>query len=300
MRQADGHNVTREWKRRGAALRDRTVSSIRSNIKNDHIPPYVPPLPGARSTFREAEYRDKPNKQQWAHRLYSELLQADILPDDLETAVIETLKTNGGTTAGIVADIWPIEPEGRKILGFISFSYALALLRLDRIEEFLLFMYSHRYHDHTRGSWTAMETRNIGSGTNLFCMPAQQSLPLLIRWMLLLEEPDDEILHIAKGVPRAWFAGSQTLGIKAAPTRWGRATFTISIEAARLSGSIQLDGRTAPRELHLKLRLPKSSRLRDLNVNGSPACLGGPKRETVIIHTAGKRRFEITAQLDAV
>ena len=49
------------------------------------------------------------------------------------------------------------------------------LLRLDRVEEFLLFLYSHRFHDHTPGSWTAGEVAGINGGTATFCIPAQQN-----------------------------------------------------------------------------------------------------------------------------
>ena len=79
------------------------------------------------------------------------------------------------------------QPNGRAILGFISYGYAQMLLRLDRVEEYLLFLYSHRFHDHSRGSWTAGEVAGINGGTAIFCIPAQQTIPLLVRWMLVLE-----------------------------------------------------------------------------------------------------------------
>ena len=73
------------------------------------------------------------------------------------------------------------------------------VLRLDRVEEFLLFLYSHRFHDHTPGSWTAGEVSGIGGGTAIFCIPAQQTIPLLVRWMYALEDSDADRLYLAKG-----------------------------------------------------------------------------------------------------
>ncbi len=105
---------------------------------------------------------------------------------------------------GVVANVWRFQEDGREILGFISYGYAQMLLRLDRIEEFLLFLYSHRYHAHTRGSWTAGEVTGITGDSGTYCVPAQQTFPLLVRWMLVLEDSDDEILYFAKGVPREW------------------------------------------------------------------------------------------------
>ena len=68
------------------------------------------------------------------------------------------------------------------------------LLRLDRIEEFLLFLYAHRYHGHTRGSWTAGEVTGITGDSGTYCIPAQQTIPLLVRWMLVLEDSDEDRL----------------------------------------------------------------------------------------------------------
>src|SRR5436189_6482407 len=62
-----------------------------------------------------------------------------------------------GTTMGVLANVSSARAGGRAILGFIAYGHAQMLLRLDRIEEYLLFLYAHRYHDHTPGSWTAGE-----------------------------------------------------------------------------------------------------------------------------------------------
>jgi hypothetical protein len=128
--------------------------------------------------------QERPSPQQWPHRPYTELLQADVLPPKLANLVIDCMRAYGATTIGVVANVGTARPGSRAILGFISYGYAQMLLRLDRIEEFLLFLYSHRYHDHTRGSWTAGEVAGMNGGTATFCIPAQQTIPLLVRWML--------------------------------------------------------------------------------------------------------------------
>jgi hypothetical protein len=125
-------------------------------------PPYIGPLPGAAMTFRESMEKARPSPQQWPHRPYAELLQADVLPAYLANTVIDCMRAYGATTLGVVANVGRPHPSGRAILGFISYGYAQMLLRLDRIEEYLLFLYSHRYHDHTRGSRTAGEVAGIG------------------------------------------------------------------------------------------------------------------------------------------
>src|SRR5262249_15524681 len=168
--------------------------------------PSVPIPPARRLRFRESMATERPSPQQWPHRPYAELLQADILPADLAGQTIDCMRHYGATTLGVVANVGRANPNGRAILGFISYGYAQMLLRLDRVEEYLLFLYSHRYHDHTPGSWVAGEVSGITGGTAIFCVPAQQTIPLLVRWMLALEDSDEERLYLAKGLPRTWLA----------------------------------------------------------------------------------------------
>jgi len=65
--------------------------------------------------------------------------------DEQANLVIDCMRAYGATTLGVVANVEPPHPNGRDILGFISYGYAQALLRLDRIEEYILFLYAHRY-----------------------------------------------------------------------------------------------------------------------------------------------------------
>ncbi len=287
-----------EWLRRSKILQAATVSSIEKNVRRDMNPPYIGPLPGSKLTFREAMATEHPSPQQWSHRVYSELLQADILPHDLANVVIDCMRAYGATTLGVVANIGRPRPSGRDILGFISYGYAQMLLRLDRIEEYLLFLYSHRFHDHTRGSWTAGEVAGITGGTALFCIPAQQTIPLLVRWMLVLEDSDDDRLYLARGVPRAWVGSGKQIELKQAPTRWGRVDFNLISDTAakRVTANVELKKAGAPKEVHITFRLPPENVLRSVTVNGRPANVGGTHRDTVVISTGSEKQFEIVGQ----
>lgn len=288
-----------EWRRRSKALESATVESVRQNIRRDMNPPYVPLMPGSKLTFRESMATERPSPQQWPHRPYTELLHADILPADLANATIDTMRAYGATTLGVVANVGRPNPQGRAILGFISYGYALALLRLDRIEEFLLFLHAHRFHDHTPGSWTAGEVAGIGGGTALFCIPAQQTIPLLMRWMYALEDSDADRLYLAKGMPREWVGSGETLSIERAPTRWGRVSFQMKadVPAKRVSASVTLARQGAPKELHVKFRLPEQYKLGAVTVNGRSAQLGGPHGDTAIVSTGNEARFELTGAI---
>ncbi len=287
------------WLKRSQTIQARTIESIEKNIQSDQAPPYIGLFPGTTLTFRESLEKEKPSPQQWPHRPYAELLQADVLPSRLATQVIDCMRAYGATTLGVVANVWRFQEDGREILGFISYGYAQALLRLDRIEEFLLFLYSHRYHAHTRGSWTAGEVTGITGDSGTYCVPAQQTIPLLVRWMLVLEDSDEDRVYLAKGVPREWMVSGKEIRIERAPTRWGRVSFNLAAKpnSRSIVGQVELSGARAPREVHFKLRLPLQSVIQSVTVNGQPAILEGVHNDTVIITTRNEKKFEVVGQL---
>jgi hypothetical protein len=295
----DMEKEAQDWLKRSKVLQDATIASMERNIWKDRIPPYVPPMPGVKLMFRDALAQERPSPQQWPHRLYAELVHADILPANLANMVLDTMRAYGSTTLGVLANVSTARPTGRSILGFIAYGHALMLLRLDRVEEYLLFLYSHRYHDHTRGSWVAGEVSGITGGTATFCIPAQQTIPIMVRWMLVLEDSDEERLYFAKGVPCAWVVSGQPVRISEAPTRWGRVNFTMAAQPATRSivATVDLAQPGTPKEIQVKLRVPARAPLKTVTVNGRPATLGGLHKDTVIIQTGNERRFEVIGRL---
>jgi hypothetical protein len=242
--------------------------------------------------------KEHPSPQQWAHRPYSELLQADVLPGDLANTVVNCMRAYGATTLGVVANVTAARPGARAILGFISYGYAQMLLRLDRVEEYLLFLYSHRYHDHTRGSWVAGEVSGVDGGTALFCIPAQQTIPLLLRWALVLESSDDDRLYFGRGLARAWVMSGKPVTIEKAPTRWGRVGFHLVAqpEQKRVRAVAELATAGSPKEIQVKLRIPKDVHLKSVTVNGRSAKLAGLHNDTVVIPTGKERQFEVVGE----
>jgi hypothetical protein len=172
-------------------------------------------------------------------------------------------------------------------------------LRLDRVEEYLLFLYAHRYHDHTRGSWTAGEVSGVDGDTALFCIPAQQTIPLLVRWMLVLEDSDEDRIYFGKGLPREWVASGKVIRIAEAPTRFGRVSFSMKADPAakKVNAKIDLGRAGGVKEVHVKLRLPSANAVQRVTVNGRAVQLSGASRDTVIFPTGGEKRFEVVGEL---
>ncbi|HEX8836988.1 MAG TPA: hypothetical protein VF748_08635 [Candidatus Acidoferrum sp.] len=297
----NSRHLTKQWLSRSKTLEDAVVAAMRKAIRHDMTPPYIGPFPGTTMTFRDSLAKERPSPQQWPHRPYAELLQADVLPEDLANLVIDCMRAYGATTLGVVANVSRARPGSRAILGFISYGYAQMLLRLDRVEEFLLFLYAHHYHDHHRGSWTAGEVSGITGGTALFCIPAQQTIPLLVRWMLVLEDSDKDVLYLGKGVPRSWLVSGKAIRIENAPTRWGRVTFELRGDPSsrNIVGKILLTAGGKPEEVQLKLRVPLKSALSRVTVNGNEVKVTGKRSDTVLISTSQQKQFVIRAQYEA-
>jgi len=287
-----------EWLKRSQALRETVVASMWKSVRKDMNPPYIGVYAGAKLTAMESLGKENPSPYRWAHRPYAELLQADVLPHDLANLVVDSMRAYRATTIGILAGVGARRPTGRGIISFISYGLASILIRLDRIEDYLLFLYAHRYHCHTRGSWVAAETAGITGGTALFVIPAQQTIPLMIRWMLVLEDSDEDKLYLGKGLPRDWVGSGKLIRIQEAPTRWGRVDFSLQAQPAKkvVVGRVELAWAGAPRELQMKFRLPGGQKLKAATVNGRPATFSGVHGDTVAFETRNEKSFEVVAQ----
>ena len=107
-------------------LQEATIASIEKNVKRDLNPPYIGPLPGAKLRFRESMAQERPSPQQWPHRPYTELLQADLLPPHLANLVIDCMRAYGATTIGVVANVSVARPGARTTAGQLECDRASA------------------------------------------------------------------------------------------------------------------------------------------------------------------------------
>ncbi|KAE9574236.1 hypothetical protein CGMCC3_g9675 [Colletotrichum fructicola] len=262
-----------DWANRAEVMLNQTVASIKSSTWQDTNPPYVPPLPNQNLTAIDSLATEWPSMNRWAHRALAELLQAAVLPLELVNTVIDSMKANHYTSIGLLANLLVRKPESRDILGFIGSGYAMGLLLADRTDEFVLFLYAHRYYIHNRGNWIAGEVMYTNGAGGLYCQPAAFDMPVIMRAALVLEHPDEDVLYLARGLPRAWVTTGDPVSIRGAPARWGRVDFstftdnaarTIAAEVAVLDGSL-------PSETRVKLRVPAGESLGNVTVNGVPA-----------------------------
>ncbi len=120
----------------------------------------------------------------------------------------------------------------------------------------------------------------------------------MVRWMLVLEDSDEDRLYFAKGVPRAWVASGKPIRISQAPTRWGRVSLDLTArpESRSVVAKVELARPGSPKEIQVKLRVPKQTPIRSVTVNGRSATLAGPHSDTLIIATGTERAFEVAGE----
>jgi hypothetical protein len=115
--------------------------------------------------------------------------------------------------------------------------------------------------------------------------------------MLVLEDSDSERLYLCRGVPRQWLASGRSIDIQQAPTRWGRVSVNLKTtpETKTIVGRVELERLGAPREFHLRFRLPRGTRLQEVDINGRVASLSGPEHDTVVVQTENENHFAVSA-----
>jgi hypothetical protein len=241
------------------------IQNPKSQIQNA---PFVPPYPGIAQPFASmvqdtlASYTN--------YRYWLEMLSADFLSPESATALVEYRRQHQGELLGMTRfggqlDDWPYA------------NCARALLTLDRVDHYLLGHYGHLANHQMRGTFSDFEQVNIHDVAERtyradYCVPAQLTIPLLTRWMLVFEERDADCLWLCKAAPQRWFAPGQRWSVKGAPTRWGRVSFEVEAEAEAERVVIRL---TPPERevdtIYLRVRLPSGEPIRSATANGQPA-----------------------------
>ena len=64
----------------------------------------------------------------------------------------------------------------------------------------------------------------------------------MLRWLLVFEDPDAEVLWLGRGMPRPWLSDGKLVSVASAPTRWGRVGFAIqpALSGGRIDARVSL------------------------------------------------------------
>ena len=255
-------------------------------------------------------------------RIFSESLLAGVLDREFELAIMTFREARRGTLSGMTRfrDLLDDMP----ILG-----YGKASLRHDRLYSFHNTLAGHSMNYISRGTYSGSEQRqqldySVGGGTGIagqkyrnyncgiggedcsLCVVSAIPSSYWVRWMLVADSADEDMIFIARGAPRRWYAGpaAEPFGISNAPTRFGTITFAMQAAAAqkRVSGTVTLavyQRSTLPAAagvtpaLSIKIRAPQQQRAAvqacTVTTNSSSAVFVAwhPQNETAVFRLAG-------------
>jgi hypothetical protein len=246
-----------------------------------------PTIAGAREPFHVVLQRDKSDPQWRSYRSWMEMLHSGNLAPDQVANIVDYRARHHDTVLGLPMAYGYKTGESA---GFLSYGHGYGLIQIDRVREALLMTYSHMAHQYTRGMWMAPETRKLltDDWSAPYCGPATLVQPMMLKWLLVFEEPVKDELWLAKGCPRAWLEPGKRVAVKDAPTRWGRVSYTIEAKRGRIEAEVELP-ETMAAEVRLRLRAPRP--LRGVTIDGMGAKVEGdtvllrPGRSLIVART---------------
>lgn len=259
-----------------AELQKDIYRAINRSVLYDRRMSYLPPIAGSKKYHIDYPYRSRPESFD-DNRVWSEMMHSGILSRE----VIDIILAFGAAHLGMRLGIF----GNRKLLVAFQHGEAYSLIQHDMIHEFLLFYYSHALHLHTRGTWTALECVDMDRdrGEHLpYCLPAQVTIPILTKWMLVFEDPLSSVLWLAKATPRSWLEDGKCIKVQNATTRWGLVSYQImsQLDKGEIKAKITLPKNMAS-EVVIRLRVPENHHIQSVQINGKRWKVFDPQAETI-------------------
>lgn len=284
MRDAALIDWGKQLEHESAALRiDIETAMSRSRLMIDGRA-VLPAIAGARDPFHVVMQRDRLDPQHRSYRAYMEMLHSGSLSAADVRAIVDYRANHRDVLLGIPTAYGFGTHE---VAGFLLYGHVYGLIQHDMIREALLATYSDLAHQYTRGMWLAPETRRplLNEDAAPYCAPSQLIAPMLTRWLLIFEDPEADILWLAKAIPREWLTNGKRVAVKAARTTWGRIDFSIESHMKRktITVKLQLPANGLSAETRLRLRAPNEVQIRSVVVNGKHSTQFDSVNETLSI-----------------
>jgi hypothetical protein len=282
-----------ELRQESRALEKDVQTAIARSMLTNTTPFCLPSIAGASEPFHVAVARDKLDPQFRSYRAWMEMLYSGNLSRDQVGTIVNYRAAHHDIILGVPTVYGHNTHEWG---GFLSYGHGYGLLQQDLTREYLLLLYSLMAHQYTRGMWTAPETRLVDPKRFAapYCSPAQMTVPLLARWMLVFEEPASDVVWLAKGTPRSWLEEGNTIAVSNAPTRWGRLSYDLHsyLKTGRIEAKLTCASVPPSAQLKLRLRVPAGHRISSVTANGNPWAQFNADEETVTLPR--KRQIDLT------
>jgi hypothetical protein len=224
----------------------------------------LPIIAGDRTFYWEHPYRARPESYD-ENRVWSELLFGGTATRETVEKIWDIAGERGHTTLGVFNN-------RKSMVGFLVWEEIAGLLQHDMIPEALLTFYAQALHAHSRGTWTAIECVDMDRARGAhspYCLPAQMTVPIVMKWLLVYEHPVTDVLTLGHAIPRDRLSHGATIGVRNAPTRHGRISFELQsrIDDGEVEAKIELPERHSGR-VRLRLRAPVEGALESATVVG--------------------------------
>lgn len=245
----------------------------------------LPIIAGDTTFYWEHPYRARPESYD-ENRVWSELYFGGAATRQTVQRIWDMAGEKGHTTLGVFNN-------RKSLVGFLVWEEIAGLLQHDMVPEALLTFYAQAVHAHTRGTWTAIECVDMDrtrGAHSPYCLPAQMTVPIAAKWLLVHEDPVSGVITLGHGLPRDCLADGRTLSVEGAPTRWGSVGYELESQIARgeISARITLPERPGASVL-LRLRAPLGLTLVSAETVGdTPAALAIDGDRVVLPKDAGR------------
>ena len=132
------------------------------------------------------------------YRYYPEILSSMLLPENYADGISKMRDALGGNLLSMTRfrswiDNWPV------------LNYARFLIETDRIEKYLLLLYSHTaHHGHPELMCYYEQIKIWGEVSANDCIPSLLTTPIMLSWMFAYERMDG-VLSLLSALPKAWY-----------------------------------------------------------------------------------------------
>jgi hypothetical protein len=118
--------------------------------------------------------------------------------------------------------------------------------------------------------------------------------------MLVFEDPNQDVLWLARATPREWLATGKKIVVQNAPTRFGNISYEIhsTIDRGSLAASVDFPaGYKAATQL--RCRVPGGKQIRSVTLNGAPWTHFSAEQEWISIPAGAEAhvKLEIAYQI---
>lgn len=192
------------------------------------------------------------------YRYYPEMLSAMLLSNDESDAIVKLRENLGGECLGMTRvfsfiDDWP------------AANYARFLLATDRIDKYLLLLYSHMAHHGNPDLMVYYEQVTLdGSVAAPDCVPSVLLAPIMTAWMFCFEPPGENSVYLLRGIPSKWLKCGEEFGVSKIGCTFGNISIQVKSGVELIEVLIILPQEYDGRAVYLDLRLSEELMLQNI------------------------------------